>query len=189
MHRLWSFPGSRLGWIRFISVLLQGRYHGSRFVVWMLCFYLVIHRSLQNPNVVMWDDLEVISYLISKAEPLFWKHLSHKVQDCVGEVFLRWIVPIMGDVAVHDGRVIQWWSADLQDFALARQADIYPFTNYLFKLFGAHRLSPCAKKSFSTANLPILVCRSLTSDSIGSCGLAPPENTPDRPSTACSSMY
>ena len=42
--------------------------------------------------------MKVISYLISKAEPLFWKHLSHKVQDCVGEVFLRWIVPIMGDV-------------------------------------------------------------------------------------------
>ena len=51
----------------------------------------------------MWDDAEVISYLISKAGPLFWKHLSHKVKDCVGEVFLRWIVPIMGDVAVHDG--------------------------------------------------------------------------------------
>jgi len=41
--------------------------------------------------------------LISKASPLFWKHLSHKVQDCVGEVFLRWIVPIVGDVTVHDG--------------------------------------------------------------------------------------
>ena len=47
--------------------------------------------------------MEVIGYLISKAEPLFWKHLSHKVQDCVGEVFLRWIVPIMGDVTLHDG--------------------------------------------------------------------------------------
>ena len=41
--------------------------------------------------------------MISKAEPHLWQHLSHKVQDCVGEVFLRWIVPIMGDVAVHDG--------------------------------------------------------------------------------------
>ena len=41
--------------------------------------------------------------MTSKAEPLFWKHLSHKVQDCVGKVFLRWIVPIMGDMAVHDG--------------------------------------------------------------------------------------
>ena len=41
--------------------------------------------------------------MISKSEPLFWKHRSHKGQDCVGEVFLRWIVPIMGDVTVHDG--------------------------------------------------------------------------------------
>ena len=51
----------------------------------------------------MWDDAEVIGYLISKASPLFWKHLSHKVQDCVGEVFLRWILPVMGDVTVHYG--------------------------------------------------------------------------------------
>ena len=41
--------------------------------------------------------------MISKAEPLFWQHLLHKVQDCGGEVFLRWLVPIMGDVAVRDG--------------------------------------------------------------------------------------
>ena len=41
--------------------------------------------------------------MISKVAPLFWDDLSHKVQDSVGEVFLRWIVPIMGDVAVHDG--------------------------------------------------------------------------------------
>ena len=43
--------------------------------------------------------------------------LSHKIQDCVGEVFLRWIVSIMADVALHDGpepldgiemRVIGW---------------------------------------------------------------------------------
>ena len=47
--------------------------------------------------------MEVISYLISKVEPLFWKHLSHKVQDCVCEVFLRWIVPIVGDVLMHGG--------------------------------------------------------------------------------------
>ena len=60
-------------------------------------------RLLQNPNVAMCDDAEVISYLISKVAPLFWDDLSHKVQDCVGEVFLRWIVPIMGNVAVHDG--------------------------------------------------------------------------------------
>ena len=63
----------------------------------------IIHLSLQNPNVLMWDDTEVIGYLISKAEPVFWKHRSHKGQDCVGEVLLRWIVPIMGDVTVHDG--------------------------------------------------------------------------------------
>ena len=52
---------------------------------------------------MMRDDAEVISYLISKAAPLFWDNLLHKVQDCVGEVVLRWIVPIMGDMAVHDG--------------------------------------------------------------------------------------
>ena len=49
------------------------------------------------------DDAEVITYVISKASTIFWKHLSHKVQDYVGEVFLRLIVPMMSDVAVHDG--------------------------------------------------------------------------------------
>ena len=73
-------------------------------IVGIIYFYLsTIHLSPQNPNVVMWDDTEVIGDLISKASPLFWKHLSHKVQDCVVGVFLRWIVPIMGDVTVHDG--------------------------------------------------------------------------------------
>ena len=68
----------------------------------MTLIFTILH-SLQNPNVLMWDDAEVIGYLISKASPLFWKHLSHKVQDCVGEVFLRWILPIIGDLNVHYG--------------------------------------------------------------------------------------
>ena len=41
--------------------------------------------------------------MISKVEPLFWDSLSHEVQDCIGKVFLRWIMPIIGDVLVHDG--------------------------------------------------------------------------------------
>ena len=41
--------------------------------------------------------------MISKVEPLFWDYLSHEVQDCIGKVFSRWIMPIMGDVLVHDG--------------------------------------------------------------------------------------
>ena len=28
---------------------------------------------------------------------------SSEVQDCIGKVFLRWIMPIMGDVLVHEG--------------------------------------------------------------------------------------
>ena len=86
----------------------------------------------------MWDDAEVIGYLISKASPLFWKHLSHKVQDCVGEVFLRWIVPIMGDVSVHDGpepldgiemRAIgrQWDQMTATVFAQQKRSDIGAF--------------------------------------------------------------
>ena len=50
----------------------------------------------------MWANTEVISYLISKASPPFWKHLSHKVQDCDGEVVLCSVEPIMGDMTVHD---------------------------------------------------------------------------------------
>jgi hypothetical protein len=47
--------------------------------------------------------VEVFSYFIWKAEPQFWKRLSHKVQDYANEMFFRWIVPIMGDAAVYDG--------------------------------------------------------------------------------------
>ena len=41
--------------------------------------------------------------MISKVEPLFWDYLSRKVQDCIGKVFSRWIMPIMGDLLVNDG--------------------------------------------------------------------------------------
>ena len=36
-------------------------------------------------------------------EPLFWDFLSHEVPGCIGKVLSRWIMPIMGDVLVHDG--------------------------------------------------------------------------------------
>ena len=59
-------------------------------------------------------------------------------QDCVGEVFLRWIVPIMGDVTVHDGpepldgiemRAIgrQWDQMNATVFARQERSDIGAF--------------------------------------------------------------
>ena len=68
----------------------------------------------------MRDDAEVISYLISKVAPQFWDDLSHKVHDCVAEVFLRWIVPIMGNVTVHDGPEPLNW---IEMRAVGRQLD------------------------------------------------------------------
>ena len=60
-------------------------------------------------------------------------------------------------LSIHtNGHVIQRRPADLQQFALAGQAQIRVIPiDHRFAFVRAHRFSPCDKKSFSTASLPI----------------------------------
>jgi hypothetical protein len=60
-------------------------------------------------------------------------------------------------LSIHTkGHVIQRRPADLQQFALAGQAQIRVIPiDHRFAFVRAHRFSPCDKKSFSTASLPI----------------------------------
>ncbi len=81
-------------------------------------------------------------------------------------------------------RVIERGAAEFYQLTLSADAqlgmialDHRPF------LCRAHFLSPSDKKSFSTTNLPIFACRSLTSAPDGPLCL-PPENTSAMPSTA-----
>ena len=82
-------------------------------------------------------------------------------------------------------RVVERRPAEPYQLALLTDTElrVVPLDHRAF-LLRAHRFSPSDKKSFSTANLPILACSSFTSASVGPFCL-PPENTSAMPSMAC----
>lgn len=61
-----------------------------------------IPRLRQKPKILVVYDSEVIRDLVAEFSPFFGDGFSKEGEDCVGELFLPWVVTVMRNVLVHD---------------------------------------------------------------------------------------